>query len=193
MSATTHNGHVRIPHPRGQIRELIDKQNNPRDRCALGLTRLGLRKNDLRLLQIRDIDLEQDIVILRHGKRGKEAILPIAYNEVRQDLKEHVAAREPDEYLLYPKRDRTQPMNHSSIHRWFKRCLSRADLPDFPMHELRHSAADEIWRETGNIVLAQQLLRHKNIETTRRYLHPTLDDLRAGMRVVADAWAEDAS
>jgi integrase len=47
-------------------------------------------------------------------------------------------------------------MNQTSVHRWFKKCLERAGVPDLPMHELRHTAADEIWRVTGDIVKAQQ-------------------------------------
>ena len=45
------------------------------------------------------------------------------------------------------------------------------------MHELRHSAADNLWRQTGNMMLAQQLLRHESPATTAGYLHPTRDDL----------------
>ena len=45
------------------------------------------------------------------------------------------------------------------------------------IHELRHSAADALWRATGNLVLAQQLLRHESVATTQTYLHPTRDDL----------------
>jgi site-specific recombinase XerD len=54
--------------------------------------------------------------------------------------------------------------------------------------ELRHSAADEPWRVTGNIVLAQQLLRHENVSTTQAHLHPSGDDLREGMRLLDRAW-----
>jgi hypothetical protein len=55
------------------------------------------------------------------------------------------------------------------------------------MHELRHTALDNIWRETGNIVLAQQLARHESPATTAGYLHPNADDLRAGLRTVERA------
>jgi hypothetical protein len=47
--------------------------------------------------------------------------------------------------------------------------------------ELRHSAADHLWRRTGDIVLAQQLLRHDSPATTAAYLHPTRDDLAAAL------------
>jgi site-specific recombinase XerD len=73
-------------------------------------------------------------------------------------------------------------MDAASIHRWLKRSLERAELPTtIKTHELRHSAADNLWRETGNLLLAQQLLRHESVQTTQDYLHPTRDDLAAGL------------
>jgi len=33
------------------------------------------------------------------------------------------------------------------------------------------------WRQTGNLLLAQQLLRHASVATTQDYLHPTREDL----------------
>jgi site-specific recombinase XerD len=69
-------------------------------------------------------------------------------------------------------------MSAPSVHRWFKRALERAGLPPtMKLHELRHSAADNLWRATGNLMLAQQLLRHESVATTQAYLHPTREDL----------------
>ena len=66
--------------------------------------------------------------------------------------------------------------------RWFKDCLQRAGLPNtIKMHELRHSAADNLWRESGNLTMAQRLLRHSSPATTAGYLHPILDDLEAAL------------
>ena len=80
-------------------------------------------------------------------------------------------------------------MNPATVHRWFKRCLAVAGLPaTIEIHELRHSAADELWRVSGNIVLAQQLLRHENVATTQGYLHPSRDDLREGLRLLDRVW-----
>jgi site-specific recombinase XerD len=72
--------------------------------------------------------------------------------------------REPHEYLLYPRQRKTDPMDAASLHRWFKRALQRAGLSEsIKIHELRHSAADNLYRATGDIVLSQQLLRHSSI------------------------------
>ena len=65
---------------------------------------------------------------------------------------------------------------------WFKRCLRVAELPEsIQLHELRHSAADALYRKTGDIGKAQQLLRHESPATTAGYLHPRLDDLEAAL------------
>jgi site-specific recombinase XerD len=46
---------------------------------------------------------------------------------------------------------------------------------------MRHSAGNNLWRESGDIVLAQQLLRHRSVETTQLYLHPSMGDLEAAL------------
>ena len=187
-------GTVRVAHPRSTRRKLIEGQDNLRDECALGLyVRKGLRKNDVRLLQIRDIDLTRNVLILRHRKGGHEMILPLEASDLRETLYLHIQGdeRQPSEYLLYPKKDRSRPMDSSSVHRWFKKCLAQAGIADMPLHELRHSAGDEAWRETGDIVAAQMLLGHRSLEHTRRYLHPTENDLRVALRVVDERWREE--
>jgi integrase/recombinase XerC len=175
------------------ITRLVTAQPELRDQCALQLlARMGLRKNELRLLQIGHVDLTRNLITI-HGKGDKVVVLPIAFAGLRDDLYLHVQgeSRESGEYLLYPKDDRRRPMDPSSLHRWLKRCLENAGLPaTIKTHELRHSAADDLWRVTGNLLLAQQLLRHESVETTRQYLHPTREDLAKAMRAVDDSWGE---
>ena len=94
------------------------------------------------------------------------------------------SAVDPDEYLLYPKGDTDRPMDSGH------RAPLVQDLPrsgpgcrtSMKTHEMRHSAADNLWRETGNLILAQQLLRHESPATTAGYLHPTREDLDAALR-----------
>ena len=141
------------------------------------LGRLALRKNELRLLKVGDFDLAQGTFLV-HGKGGKVAVMSIAFEDLKDDLHLELLTRKPDEYLLHPKWSRTRPFDPSALHLHVKKWLERAGLPPtVKMHELRHSAADNLWRETGNLLLAQQLLRHESVATTQGYLHPSRDDL----------------
>jgi hypothetical protein len=71
----------------------------------------------------------------------------------------------------------------------FKRCVRRAGLPEsMMMHEMRHSAADALHRDRGDVSLAQQLLRHSSIATTEAYLHPTKRDLADALQALEETW-----
>jgi integrase/recombinase XerC len=145
--------------------------------CVQLWSRLGLRKDELRILRVRDFDLANGTLVV-HGKGGKVVVMPVGFSDLKADLEVHLVGRDPDEYLLYPKKDPMRPMSLSAVHRWFKKALAKAGLPaTIKIHELRHSAADNLLRETGNLLLAQQLLRHSSVATTQQYLHPTRDDL----------------
>jgi site-specific recombinase XerD len=165
------------------IEKLRRAQPTLRDQiCVQLLGRLALRKNELRLLKVSDFDLSRGTFVV-HGKGGKVVVMPIGFDELKRDLEVHLIGRDPGEYLLYPRSDTARPMDAASVHRWFKRALERAGLPaSIKLHELRHSAADNLWRETGNLLLAQQLLRHESVSTTQGYLHPTREDLAAALR-----------
>jgi integrase/recombinase XerD len=165
------------------IDELRDAQESLRDQIAIQLLgRLGLRRSELRVLQLRDINIAEGLVRVR-GKGGKVADLPIAFDVLLSDLELYLIGRGGDEYLLYPKDDVSRPMTAAGVHYWFKRCLRRADMPaSMMLHEMRHSAADNLWRDTGNLMLAKQLLRHSSVGTTEAYLHPRMDDLKEAMK-----------
>lgn len=176
---------ARVPEEHVEI--LIARQPLLRDQAALTLLgRLGFRREDLRLLQLKDIDLGTDQVHLRHAKGGKEHVLPIAFKTLRDLLYLHLQERggRPDEYLLYPKNTTGLPLSCSGIDQWFQRCLARAELVGYTMHQLRHAAIDEVHRQTHDVVMAQELARHESLQTTQTYLHTDLEQLRhalAGM------------
>ena len=106
-----------------------------------------------------------------------------------RDLELHPVGRDPDEYLLYPKGDPTRPMRPGERSPLVQEVRSSGpgSRRRSSCTSCRHSAADNLWRETGNLMLAQQLLRHSSVATTQAYLHPTREDLAdalARMQVV---------
>jgi integrase/recombinase XerC len=200
----------RHAHSIAKVKAIIAAQPLLRDRVALSLMALlGLRKNEVRLLRWRDVDLERGEIRVR-GKGGKIADVPIVYNELLADLARLSleAQAAPDDYLLYPVRTgnavtklhlrgvvrehRDRPMQPSTMHRWFKRCLRTAGAADFPMHELRHTAGNEFRRATGDLELTRLFMRHASISTTsEHYMHADREELEAGMRLLEERWKKE--
>lgn len=60
----------------------------------------------------------------------------------------------------------------------FRKAVADAQIPDFRFHDLRHTFATRMLRQTGNLKLVSRLLGHKDIATTMRYAHVLVDDMR---------------
>jgi integrase len=172
---------------REDLEALVAAQPSLRDQVALTLlVWLGLRKEELRRLRLGDVDLEQRTLTV-HGKGGHVDKLPLAFEHVYNALALYLRDRDPSEHLMHPQRRPNVAMEASTLHRWFKGCLERAGLSTtWALHDLRRAAADALHEVTGDIVLAQQLLRHSDIRTTRGYLSPSMDRLAQGMRQVEE-------
>ena len=148
------------------------------------------------------------------GKGSKLRTLPVVTVGLRLLLDSHWAARlsegDRDEYLLYPQKygrridpdgppialnweDRHRPLTASPMHRWWKRKLAAAGLPDArKMHEMRHTAATDMLRSSGNLELTRQMLGHASVTTTSIYAHLDVDDLAEALRLLAEKRAAEA-
>jgi integrase len=160
-------------------------QDDRRDQVALRLlAQLGLRKNELRLVQYRHFDLAHGTLTV-FGKGGTVLAVPLVWEDLRLEIERLIleTAAQPDHFLLYPRSHRGKAMDAASVHRWWARCLDRAEIPHFPMHECRHTAITEFLRSSNNLKLAQMLARHRDIRTTADiYGHLELADLAKALR-----------
>lgn len=172
--------------------KLVSAQDSDRDRAGMELLcRLGLRRDELRRVVVREIDLLRGYILI-HGKGRKDELVPLAPSMLAEasPFYLHVRSRDPREYLLYGRDRRFQPLSSAGVHNWFKRCVQKAGLPEtITMHEMRHSAADAVHRIKGDVALAQQLLRHESLATTQAYLHPTKRDLAEALGTLDEEWA----
>lgn len=194
-------GSERRAHPPSLLERIVAAQPERRDRVAVQLmARMALRRNELRLVQFKHVDnVTGELTVF--GKGG--TVLPVAIPpDLHRQLLAHALERQADhdEHLLYPMKlgrvgsfpdytmaviweDRRAPLTVDAVGQWWKRCLARAGVDHFPMHELRHSAGTTFYRETRDLKLTQLLMRHKKSSTTAdTYLHLDQADL-------AEAWA----
>jgi site-specific recombinase XerD len=98
----------------------------------------------------------------------------------------------PEDFLFVDRRERTLTRHHAA--HILYRLSARAQLArKIGPHALRHYAATSILKQTGDLELVQQVLRHESLAMALRYAHiakpeigrkfkraSPLDNLRAG-------------
>lgn len=72
------------------------------------------------------------------------------------------------------------PFSRDGWRRPWYRALKDAGLEDFRFHDLRHTAGSRTTKTAG-IAVAQKLLGHAEITTTRRYSHVLMEDVKEAM------------
>lgn len=136
--------------------------------------------------------------VVRLSPRAWQALR--AYHRARAPL-DKASGKKPSQLPVFAQHSRLadvkqkRPQGKVSLRRWedtgvraMFRAVNRALFPDdapkpgqrgrLTPHSLRHYFITKIWRQTGDLLLAQKLARHQNIATTQRYAHvdnPTLD------------------
>lgn len=82
------------------------------------------------------------------------------------------------------------PITENGFKAQWRRYVREAGIAEgFRRHDTRHTLGTRLVRTTGNLKLAQKQLGHARIETTMRYAHVLVDDIRAGVEAMEKAQA----
>ena len=93
-----------------------------------------------------------------------------------------------DSRPLFPSRHKsgTVPMHRQTAHDMLKVAFIAAGLNGkLATHSLRKSFAQRVYNKSGDIYLVQELLGHRNISTTQKYLGVNYADARAAVEAIA--------
>ncbi|WP_026678772.1 tyrosine-type recombinase/integrase [Fictibacillus gelatini] len=178
-----------------EIRKAIEKEPNgflrDRDRCMIYLMLyLGLRQEEVINLQITDIirTAGKQKVIIREGKGGFYAELPLESVELRKALDQWMEQRSqsrfPDSPYLFVSR-RTPKAGKRAVVKMIERIRKTSGI-EFTCHQLRHTYGKRIIDETGNIKKAQELLRHRHTSSTEIYTLHRREELVGVLRKLDD-------
>lgn len=161
-----------------------------RDRVILEiLYSTGLRRQELLNLTVDDVNLESGLLTVRHGKGGKDRVVPLGklaakyletyLNGVRPTLLQ-IRALEPksrEKKLFLSMRGLPLSVNALAERVEFYRKAAGIKHAVTP-HTFRHSCATHMIRNRANIRHVQEMLGHVNLNTTQQYLHLTITDLK---------------
>jgi integrase/recombinase XerD len=153
-----------------------------RDRAILEtLYGTGVRLSECGRLDLEDLDLAGESLLVRNGKGGKDRVVPVparaaaALDVYLKDVRPFFV-RDPKEEALFLQRygGRLSTVMIGLLVGAYGRSLGIKIAP----HGLRHACATHLLRHGADIRHVQQLLGHRDIQTTALYTGVTLDDLR---------------
>ncbi|GIK36548.1 MAG: hypothetical protein BroJett011_03810 [Chloroflexota bacterium] len=150
-------------------KRLLGLELSARDRAIITtFLYTGLRSNELRLLDVEDLDFEAMTVFVRFGKRSKQRIVPL-HAEAAAALDAHLAGRTSGPVF---ESNRGQRISYDRLHSLVVELGQRARLrKELHPHALRHSFAVSLLDADVDLETIRDLLGHESIETTSIYLH----------------------
>lgn len=137
---------------------------------------LGLRRSELLGLSWENIRLDEKNIILRDTKSKQDRILPIP-SKLLEALRAHWLAQGE------PHTGRVVPYSKDRLMKAFRAHLMVCGLQGrgITPHTIRHSFATHLIMRGVSITALQELLGHKDIATTRIYIHHKQDVLIEAM------------
>ena len=145
-----------------------DSHNLTKYLVVLMLLLTGCRRNELINIKIKNIDLENNMIILEKTKTGKPRIVFIQ-EFIKSDIESYIKLKER-EYLFYNFRynHRFTCENLTAMIRYDK---SQLKLTNYSSHMFRHTFATMMVENGCSIPGLQILLGHSSSKTTDIYLH----------------------
>ena len=159
-----------------------------RDRAILEvLYATGIRKNELMNLCLENVNLDEELLRINAGKGGKDRVVPLTAVAC-SFLETYVKAVRPQ--LLGKKKSprlfislRGQPMARNTVGTVVEKYAARAKVKKrVTCHLWRHSCATHLLQNKANLRHVQEILGHKSLATTERYLHLTITELKEAHR-----------
>jgi integrase len=122
-----------------------------------------------------NVDVAAGRVTLKDRKNGKDHTLPLLPEDaaaMASRVGRARAAKLPTVWFREARGGKLVPITRRGFQDASRRALQAAGITDArPAHDLRHHAATEALRRSGNLAVVKQLLGHDNIASTMRYAH----------------------
>ena len=151
---------------------------------VLFLIYTGARKREVLDARWRDIDWAQRSWRIPKTKSGKIRHIPLSSGamKVLDHLRLRIREGFVDEQAIFANPKTGAPFV-SFFFSW-NNARIRAGLPDFRIHDLRHSFASYLVNAGRSLYEVQELLGHADIKTTSRYAHLSRERLVAAVEAV---------
>ena len=154
----------------------FEYQNAIRDWASVMLMLHGLRVEECSLVGAADITINDrsGFALVRNGKGSKERTVPLNL----------IARKAISAWLQFPTSDTLFGITTRSLQRNVAELGKQIGVPDLTPHWLRYTFAKRLETNGTALETIRDLLGHESIETTRRYLRSSLDELTSAVEGV---------
>jgi integrase/recombinase XerD len=178
----------------GRLLRVIDREDvwkrrfrgrRERDKLMLAVFAFaGLRHNELLCLDWDDVDFERRLLHVRKAKGGRQRKVPIHPALVPLFL-DYLAIRGADPEPALFVGVQGGRLNSTQLKHVFRRYVEASGVGErkrVTPHTLRHVFASELLDAGANLRQIQELLGHKHLDSTQRYVHVTAHGLRGAVK-----------
>jgi len=153
-----------------------------RDRAILNIYYgCGLRSKEGISLNLKDVMTDKNLVYVRKGKQYRERYVPFTYKQkkdfeiyMKSCRKELVSDEEQQSFLV---NNQGKPISSNTLHNRLKALAKTAGInKTVGLHMLRHTIATHLMQSGMKIEDIATFLGHKNIESTQRYIHLSIEN-----------------
>ena len=159
-----------------------------RDRTLLEvLYATGIRKGELLALAVGNVTLEDELLRINHGKGAKDRVSPLSAVACRF-LETYIKAIRPqmlrdratDRLFLS---SRARPLGRTTLDAIIGKYAKLARIGKrVTCHVWRHTCATHLLQNKANLRHVQEILGHRSLATTERYLRVTITELKEAHR-----------
>ena len=138
---------------------------------ALICLNTGMRRGEILNLTWNCIDFLANMLCALNTKNGLKNDVPMN-NIVKNILLTRYNSKGDNVYVFTNPETGTK---YGNIHKAFMTACKMANVPNFRFHDTRHTFASRSIKNNVPVPVLQEILNHKNIRTTMRYVHNTFE------------------
>jgi integrase len=154
--------------------KLLTFITNASKRLATKLTlsmETGLRPIEVHNLKVKDIDLEQKLVYPTTAKHGAPRTLKISQRLVTM-IQDHITQKQLKQNdTIFPNTTAQYGKNFRHLRNRLAKKLQDPTLKNIRLYDFRHYFCTKKLYDTQNAYVVMNLMGHKRLETTQKYMH----------------------
>lgn len=162
---------------KSEVKKILAQIQNVKYKLMLDLMySSGLRISELVNVKVEDFDFANKLLRVQQGK-GRKDRNTILSEKIVDILQKYTKNKNVGEYVFESQRG--GKLSKRSIQKIFSESLKKSEVKKLAScHSLRHSFATHLLEEGTNIRYIQELLGHKNLETTQIYTKVANNNLK---------------